>query len=500
MKPGLILFILIIAYFKCFSQQNAYECNCVKIGLDSTWADTNRIKCYQVPVERNFSKPRGQHYLLAVAVAPALNKVTSDPLLYLHGGPGIETLGNLPRYLKTKTFTLLRQDRSMIFFDYRGTGTSTPALCNWLSDSVREITNAKLPLTERIPQMQRRYIKCKEELAAQNILLSDFSSLQSASDAEVIRKQLHINKWNIYSVSHGTTVALHMMRQFPDYIRSVILDSPFPPNAPWLDFIRPFDLSFKALEKAINEDSLNTQLFPSIRNDFIEITRRLRTSPLSIPFAGKRDSNQGYLFDDGDFIWSVWTAMLYSKSIPLIPMALKEMAAGNDSLILLWAKTYNDPNAFGQFALAQSKAILLYETKPRSEADRDNSLIINFPDFASMIIPGMDSSLAKVFRDDLPPHDYFNSVSSSIPTLVFSGEFDPVCSPFFGHLAAKTLLHSVMVVVPAASHAAMYTDDCTRNIAKAFYQNPLRKPDIGCTAKRETIKFVTVGVRDLLRK
>jgi pimeloyl-ACP methyl ester carboxylesterase len=216
--------------------------------------------------------------------------------------------------------------------------------------------------------------------------------------------------------------------------------------------------------------------------------------------AEKRDSNQGYLFDDGDFIWSVWTAMLDPKSIPLIPMALKEMAAGNDSLILLWAKTYNDPNAFGQFALAQSKAILLYETKPRTEEERENFLIRKFPDFAAMIIPDMDSSLAKVFRDDSPPHDYFNSVSSSIPTLVFSGEFDPVCPPFFGHLTAETLLHSEVVVVPTASHAAMYTDDCTRNIAKVFYQNPLSKPDIGCISKRQKIKFVTDGVSDLLRK
>src|SRR5690348_3247325 len=94
MRPGLILFIFITAYFNCFSQQNAYECNCVKIGLDSTWADTNRIKCYQISVERNLSKPRDQQYLLAVAIAPALNEVTAEPLLYLHGGPGIETLGN----------------------------------------------------------------------------------------------------------------------------------------------------------------------------------------------------------------------------------------------------------------------------------------------------------------------------------------------------------------------------------------------------------------------
>ncbi|MGZ5191960.1 MAG: alpha/beta hydrolase, partial [Flavisolibacter sp.] len=265
------------------------------------------------------------------------------------------------------------------------------------------------------------------------------------------------------------------------------------------DFVRPFDLSFKVLEKTINDDSVYAKIFPSIRTDFLKIMAKLRASPLFIQLAAKKKASQTYLFDEGDFIWSVWTAMLDPKSIPLVPMALKEMAQGNDSLILQWAKTYNDPNAFGQFALAQSKAILLYETKPRNDGERENFIINNYPDFASLITPGMDSSLAKVFREDSPTNDYFNHVSSNIPTLVFSGEYDPVCPPVFGYLTAETLKHSQVLVVPAASHAAVYADDCTRNIARYFFQNPLQQLDTSCILKREKIKFVTTGVLDLLK-
>jgi pimeloyl-ACP methyl ester carboxylesterase len=347
--------------------------------------------------------------------------------------------------------------------------------------------------------MQQAYLQCKTDLAKQNILLSDFSSLQSAADAEDIRKQLGIKKWNIYSVSHGTTVALNMMRKFSGNIQSVILDSPFPPNAPWSDFVHPFDISFKVLEENIKRDSINAKLFPSIRNDFIKVSKQLRNSPLLIPLASNTGASKNYLFDDGDFAWSVWTAMLSPRTIPLVPLALKEMAEGKDSILMLWAKRFNDPNAFGEFALAQSKAILLYESKPGSEEEKEQFIIQNFPDFAALIVPGRDSVLTELFRPDSPSMEYFDPVSSNIPTLILSGEYDPVCPPIFAKVTAKTLGQSQSIVVPAASHAAMNADDCTRNIVRRFYNDPLKKLETNCVDQREKIKFVISDLISLLR-
>src|SRR4051812_17229295 len=123
MKVYLISLLLFIGY-KGLSQPNplVYNCNCNKIGVDSSWADSNKISCYLVPVDRNVGRRGKEKYLLAVVTAPALNKAPAEPLLYLHGGPGIGTLSNVPRYLQSKTFTLLRKDHSLVFFDYRGTG------------------------------------------------------------------------------------------------------------------------------------------------------------------------------------------------------------------------------------------------------------------------------------------------------------------------------------------------------------------------------------------
>jgi len=476
-----------------------YSCNCSKIGLDPVWADTNKVSCYLIPVERNFIKPRNENYLLAVATVPALSISPKEPLLYLHGGPGIATLSNFPRYLKSKTFTLLRQDHALVFFDYRGTGFSEPTLCKTLSDSLHAISDT-ISLKERITKETSLYSNCKTNLLKQSVHLSDFSSLQSAADAEIIRKELEIKKLVIYSVSHGTTVALNMMRTFPKHINSVILDSPFPPNAPWLDFVHPFDTCFKVLEKKISQDSLYAKLFPSIRNDFVKISNRLSKSSFTMPSnKGKDGTIHSASFTNNDFAWSVWTAMLDPYYIRLVPLALKEIASGNDSVLLRWALLFNDPNSFGEFAPAQSRAILGYETKPRFEEEKENYLLKYFPDFSHLITPGLDSAINIVYRPEIPPKDYFDAVNSDIPTLVISGEYDPVCPPLFANMTSKTLSNSTVMIVPSASHAALYADECTRTIGATFYLHPGRKPDMECLKKRKRINFVTTDIFSQLK-
>lgn len=501
MKLFLITLLLLITCSICFCQQNIlnYKCDCSKIGLDSVWADTNKVSCYLIPVERNYIEPRGNMYFLAVATAPALSIDPQKPLLYLHGGPGIATLSNFPRYLKSKTFSQLRQDHALIFFDYRGTGFSEPVLCKTLSDSLYAISDT-ISNNELITREAVFYSNCKTELLNQDVLLTDFSSLQSAADAEAIRKELGINEWDIYSVSHGTTVALNMMRSFPEHIHRVILDSPFPPNAPWIDFIHPFDTCFKVLEKKITQDSLYAKLFPSIRSDFVRITNRLKKTPFVMPVSSQNDTTvHSNSFDDGDFAWSVWSAMLDPKSICLIPLALKEMASGNDTVLLQWALLFNDPNSFGEFSSAQNQAILGFENKPRFEEETEKFLLNKFPDFASFITPGLDDAINEVYRPEIPPKEYFEAVTSNIPTLIFSGEYDPVCPPLFANITSKTLNYSTVIIVPSASHAAMYTDDCTRKIGAAFYLGLEIKPNIECVMKRKQIEFVTSDILNSLK-
>ncbi len=469
-------------------------CNCPEIGLDSAWADSNNVDCYQIAVPIDHEDPAAGSYRLAAAMASPAAVEAGEPLLYLHGGPGIATLGNLPRYLRSKTFSTLRDEHALIFFDYRGTGYSEPVLCSDFDRQLHEITRHDIPREAYVRQTVAAYQDCRAELDRKGISLDNFSSLQSAADAEAVCAALSCDSLSIYSVSHGTTVALHMMRAFPKGIRSVILDSPFPPNAPWSDFVRPFDTCFQVIEQRIKDDTATARVFPSMREDFIKITKRLRQVPFPLRLPPESDgTSQVYALKPADFAWTIWSALLNPKYIRYVPLLLQRVAAGDDSTLQLWAEYFHDPDAFGDFSNAQSRAILCHEGQPRTASDTEENLLSRYPDFAALIDAGIDDSICSIWRPDSPPESYFQAVVSPIPTLILAGEFDPVCPPVFANLTAQTLGNSTVVVVPGASHAAIHSDDCIRALAREFYANPRKGLVSDCVAGLETIKFVTSG-------
>ena len=188
MKKGVLLFCSLSAWLICICQPENYKCPCSKIGLDSLWADSSRVSCYLIPVPKTTSKPSNGILKLAVAVVSSSKQARAQPLLYLHGGPGIATLENVPRYLKSETWKSMLEDRSLIFFDYRGTGFSAPQLCPDLKDSLSRFAKTK-PSAEAIQVYKNGlYKKCREQLHDGGIEVSSFNSAQLAADADAVRR------------------------------------------------------------------------------------------------------------------------------------------------------------------------------------------------------------------------------------------------------------------------------------------------------------------------
>lgn len=469
------------------SQSVDYECPCAQIGLDNQWADSNKVSCYSIPVLRDVTNKNKGTFQMAVVVAAALGKSSEKPLLYLHGGPGIATISNVPRYLKSATWNMMRQDRALVFFDYRGTGYSEPDLCPGTGDSLARLAAKNLSPAELQASKLALFKSCREQHAKEGIDIASFSSYQSAEDAENIRKVLELDQWNVYGVSHGTTVALNLLRNHESSIHSMILDSPFPPNAPWLDFVRPFAVTFQVLESRMKEDPKTYSGFSSLRKNFIKAVDRLNQTPFQMVIDEKGNT---FPFTGNDFSWSIWTAMLKPRTIPLVPLAIQETANGNDSVLKHWIMSFSNADQFGRFSEFQSKAILCYEGRPRNVMDRKEALQAKYPEFAAFNLD-FEDELCNTWQPGSAGVENFEAVRSKVPVLILSGEYDPVCPPVFGELTASTLVNSVFVNVPAASHAAIHEDDCTRTIAQNFLENPFKKLDLSCISTRAGIKFIT---------
>ncbi len=60
--------------------------------------------------------------------------------------------------------------------------------------------------------------------------LSLFDSAASAADVADLGRVLGFEEWNLYGISYGTRLALTVLRDHPENVRSVILDSTYPPS------------------------------------------------------------------------------------------------------------------------------------------------------------------------------------------------------------------------------------------------------------------------------
>jgi pimeloyl-ACP methyl ester carboxylesterase len=73
----------------------------------------------------------------------------------------------------------------------------------------------------------------------------------------------------------------------------------------------------------------------------------------------------------------------------------------------------------------------------------------------------------KVWPRGKVPEGYREPVKSSAPTLLLSGELDPVTPPRWGEEAKKTLSNSLHVVVPGVGHNTM-TLGCVQALVADF--------------------------------
>ena len=71
---------------------------------------------------------------------------------------------------------------------------------------------------------------------------------------------------------------------------------------------------------------------------------------------------------------------------------------------------------------------------------------------------------------------------SDIPTLVLTGEFDPVTPPAYGRLVVGRLQNSFFFNLPSAGHNVIATSECARQAAGAFFTNPDSAPEATCIA------------------
>ncbi len=417
---------------------------------------------------------------LAVMVLRARSSAPHpDPILFLQGGPGGAALSTAELWRESAW----RDTRDIVLLDQRGTGYSRP--------------NLKCP--ELYLDLYAGLDSCRDRLSRSGVDLRAYNSRENAADVAALRQALGVDTWNLYGVSYGTRLALTVLRDHPEGVRSVVLDSTYPPQVKrFTEFGANFERALNEVFAACTADANCAAAFPDLEREF---SARI-SGANGLPFE---------LFDGfevtGDDLLSLYFQSMYSEAVlPNLPYSMSKLAERElgDALLLLSGVVSGaevDAGRAGGLAVYRVvlEALKWFWREVQSEGvffSTECQEDIPFERLSD--VTAASESLSAMLRSlvETTGRDMFDTcrawrvgradaveseaVASDVPTLVLAGSFDPITPPSWGRLAAETLSNSFFFEFANAAHGVFLSGECPVNMVQDFLDAPANEPDAGC--------------------
>src|SRR6185295_8709754 len=142
---------------------------------------------------------------VAVLKSPSSER-RPDPIVYLDGGPGADTLEEFS--LLDAAIKPLLANRDLIVFDQRGAGSSEPSLdCPEITQLNYDHLERQFTVDERVAQDAAAATRCHDRLLNKGVDPASATTAENAADVNDLRLALGYNQWNLYGVSYGTRLA-----------------------------------------------------------------------------------------------------------------------------------------------------------------------------------------------------------------------------------------------------------------------------------------------------
>jgi pimeloyl-ACP methyl ester carboxylesterase len=461
-----------------------------------------KASCGYLVVPENRSRPTGRTIRLMVAKYPASSaEKQPDPVVYLAGGPGDIAPLEVNGFIAADFI----RDRDIFVVSQRGTMFSEPALtCVAEDDFARELLGLRFysEATKRAHLAATE--ACHRELAATGADLSAYNSTESAADFADLRKVLGFEAWNVYGNSYGSYLAQTLIRDHPEGIRSVVLDSVLPTTynvaQNWQNARDGFDNIFHACAA---EPACNAA-HPHLEKTFPGLVNKLEAEPLT---ATVKDPTTGKDFkvvlDGGALIDWLRNQNYGVPMLQAAPDRIDGLAARRPEaieVIALDRVSRAPPPGPGVPALGYglSYGVSCRESYPfATPEDLAASGREAFPDYPPSVtregVGGwayFNEDCRDVWKVPAAPEAMHQPVASGIPTLLISGSFDTLTSLAGAKAAAAKLSHATIISIPGVGHSVSPQSPCAQRVIVSFLADP-NAPDTSCVGALKPQSFAT---------
>ncbi len=400
-------------------------------GLNLTKAE-----CSYLTVPQNYAEPNGRELKIHIAlIASSARKPQPDPAVYLAGGPGQSASESFAQI--AAGFHEILKTRHVLLIDQRGTGLSHALKCTMPED-------ASLVAPDE-PTLRALVREC---LSKQDVDPRFFTTTEATKDLESLRVAIGAPQLNLVGFSYGTRVAQQFAMHFPKSTRSLILDG-IAPNQLILgsEHAQALDEALAKQFARCAADKVCFARFGDPAKTLAELVADLTANPREIeindPLTGKPNKlplGIGALQGMARFY------AYASETSALVPLLMDEAKKGRPQAMLaqseMAGKNLSDAMSHGM-----QLSVMCSE---------DNEFLKFDPSNQNRLLGNEMQEMLQVQCQEWPkgarPKDFFEPLTGAVPTLLISGEFDPVTPARYGDLVLKGLTNAAHIIAPAQGH------------------------------------------------
>ena len=437
--------------------------------------------CGTYEVFENRAARTGRRIPLRVMLIPAnAPKKEPDAIAYFSGGPGTSAVDG-GRWISDMFRARGLQTRDLLLVDLRGTGKSAPLQCPGLvgSKSIQGFFDDFFPENE--------VRACREELS-RTADLTQYTSEIAADDFDEVREALGYEKLNVIGTSYGTRTSQVYMRRHPSRVRTATLYGTLPNDASSpLDFARSAQDALDGLIAECAGDTACHKAFPRLEEEIAEILRRVEKEPVRVELLDPATGQPEELRLDRNGLAQTLRYLLYDTTeASRLPLYVHLAFQGDFKPLAERARAWGDlPWADGSFLAITCAEDVSFIREAEIPAAVSGTFLGDFR------IRRQQAACRQWSAARLGPEFQAPTVVDA-PTLLISGERDPVTPPSHSEKVLRHLRRGLHVTIPDGSHddTGMKNVECEEELAVKFIEAGTTEGlDTSCVAKMERPAF-----------
>lgn len=401
--------------------------------------------CSTLDVPENRADPHGRHIRLKLAIARSDAQVPEPDLVtLLAGGPG--EAATEAWVLEAPAFADVRKHHDVLLLDQRGTGGSNPLSCK-----SAEQASDQHALTLDLDTVRKDVAACLDEVK-QKADPRYYTTTIAVADLEAVRQALGAPKFDLVGISYGTRMAQQYATAHPDAVRSIVLDS-VAPNTLILGetFASDLERALKLQADACVATPACNKAFGDWRKTLLALHAQLDAKPVpDVTFRDPRTNEPVTRTVTGDTLAGLVHLFAYNaEASALLPLDVAQAAKG-DYVPLLGQTQIGRGDLDGGMNAGMQLSVMCTEDAPflKPRPEDAGTLLGTLP------IERIQTACAVWPRGEMP-EDFHQPFKSSIPTLILSGERDPVTPPRFAEEVLKGLSKGRVLSLKGMGHGEL---------------------------------------------